>query len=89
MTWDSIQKNNNRKEARRLSITLLYYRTLNKMSQQQLATALDFERSTYHSWEKGTNLPDPLTLMNIAHYYGITIEDLSDVSKVKLLNNKN
>lgn len=84
-----IETKNRIESRRRLRITLLYYRTLNNLTQGQVAAAVDFDRTTYWTWENGKGLPDPVTLMNIAHYYKIQIDDLLDENKVKEIEKSN
>lgn len=84
-----IETKNRIESRRRLRITLLYYRTLNNLTQGQVAAAVDFNRTTYCAWENGKSLPDPVTLMNIAHYYKIQIDDLLDENKVKEIEKSN
>ncbi|MBQ5995369.1 MAG: helix-turn-helix transcriptional regulator [Clostridia bacterium] len=53
---------------------LKYVRKANKFTQQQVADAINIERSTYASYETGRNRPDVNTLSSFAKTFGVTVD---------------
>jgi transcriptional regulator with XRE-family HTH domain len=56
------------------------------LTQEQLASALGVGRTTITSWEKGTSLPDVITLIALAKYFGITLDELVTGNRPKALS---
>ncbi len=48
----------------------------NKITQEQLATALNISYQAVSKWETGATIPDTLLLPSIAEFFGITIDEL-------------
>ena len=48
-----------------------------KVTQQEMADALNITQPTYNKYEKGTREPDMKTLIRIADYYGISLDLLT------------
>lgn len=59
-----------------LGLKLLELRQQHNLTQKQLCEALNLGRSTYSYFETGSRTPDIDTLLLIARYYNITIEEL-------------
>ncbi len=55
---------------------LLYYRKNCEFTQQNIADALNIDRSTYAYYERGTTEPDLKTLVKIAKILGVTTSHL-------------
>ena len=68
---------------------LKYIRKANRFTQQQVADAINIERSTYASYETGRNRPDVATLSRFAIIFGVTVDFIvtlgtaADVSGLK------
>lgn len=60
----------------RLSENLKGLRVAKKLTQEQAAEALNISAQTISRWECGTTLPDVTKLPELAHFYGVTIDDL-------------
>lgn len=56
---------------------LVYYRKLNKLTQQALANKLNYSDKAISKWERGEALPDVYVLMCVAELYGVTLNDLT------------
>ncbi|MBE6614156.1 MAG: helix-turn-helix domain-containing protein [Ruminococcaceae bacterium] len=52
------------------------YREQKKVSQEDMALALNVTRQTISSWETGRTEPDLDTLHRIAQYFEVTVEEL-------------
>ncbi|MCU0459230.1 MAG: helix-turn-helix transcriptional regulator [Bacteroidales bacterium] len=51
----------------------------NEMSQEDLAVALGVTRQTIHSIEKGKFIPSTLLAMQIASYFGKSVEEVFSI----------
>lgn len=51
-------------------------RKAHKLTQTQIAIDLKTKQSTYSNWENGIREPDIKTLIEIADYYNITLDNL-------------
>ena len=51
-------------------------RKIKKVSQEKLAKELKVSRSTVAMWENNSNEPDNKTLIKIANYFNITVDEL-------------
>ena len=60
----------------RLSENLKGMRVAKKLTQEQAAEALNVSAQTISRWECGITLPDVTKLPELAHFYGVTIDDL-------------
>lgn len=60
----------------RLSENLKGLRVAKKLTQEQAAEALNVSAQTISRWECGITLPDVTKLPELAHFYGVTIDDL-------------
>lgn len=68
--------------------TLKKLRTQRGLSQQAVADALGFSRSTLGNYEQGTRTPDLTTMSLFADFYGVTIDYLQGRSSNPSLNYK-
>lgn len=59
-----------------LSLKLLDLRHQQKLTQKQLSEKLNIGRTTYSYYETGSRIPDLETLLLIANYYKINVNDL-------------
>lgn len=59
---------------------LIYYRKMNKLTQNDLAIKLNYSDKAISKWERGENIPDLYVLLTIANLYGITLNDLTSES---------
>ena len=55
---------------------LLYLRKKNKISQYELSEAMGVARTTLGDYERGKTEPNISTLVNLASYFGVTLDDL-------------
>ena len=60
----------------RLSENLKGLRVAKKLTQEQAAEKLNVSAQTISRWECGITLPDVTKLPELAHFYGVTIDDL-------------
>lgn len=67
-------------EKKALGLKLLELRQQHNLTQQQLCQALNIGRSTYSYFETGSRTPDIDTLLLIANYYQVTLDELLAVS---------
>ena len=51
-------------------------RTNKNMYQQDLADALSVSKSTIAMWETNKRIPDATTLLKIANYFNISVDEL-------------
>lgn len=58
-------------------------RTSKKMSQQDVASLLGIERSTYGKYETGDSSPDYSKLVTLANFFNVTTDYLLSVQKEK------
>lgn len=67
-----------------LALNLLELRQSKKLTQKQLCSALNIGRSTYSYYETGSRTPDLDTLLLIAKYYRVSLDELvaSDSNKL-------
>jgi len=59
-----------------LALKLLELRQSHNLTQKQLCESLNIGRSTYSYFETGSRIPDLETLLLIARYYHISLDDL-------------
>lgn len=59
-----------------LGINLCYYRRIHGLSQKQLSESLDLKPTTYSGYERGRSEPTINTLIKIADFYGLTLDEL-------------
>lgn len=59
-----------------LALKLLELRQSHNLTQKQLCEALNIGRSTYSYFETGSRIPDVETLLLIARYYGVSLDEL-------------
>lgn len=52
------------------------FRSRKHVTQQHLASALGVSRSTVAMWENGTNEPNNTMLLNLAHYFSVSVDEL-------------
>lgn len=61
-----------------LNEKLKYYRKLLGLTQEQVASAIGVNRSTYTYYEKGSSSPNLASLMQLSHLFGVEYSDLMD-----------
>lgn len=59
-----------------LALKLLELRQSRAITQKQLCETLNIGRSTYSYFETGSRIPDLETLLLIARYYGVSLDEL-------------
>lgn len=59
-----------------LALNLLELRQSKNLTQKQLCEALNIGRSTYSYFETGSRMPDIDTLLMIARYYHVSLDEL-------------
>ncbi len=64
-----------------LALKLLELRQAHDLTQKQLCESLNIGRSTYSYFETGSRIPDVETLLLIARYYDVSIDELVTDSK--------
>lgn len=68
---------------------LIKYRKINNLTQADLAQKLNYSDKAISKWERGESIPDLYTLLCIAQFYGVSINDLcsdKDATKMKKAN---
>lgn len=65
----------------KFSVRLKELRTELKLSQFQLSQSLGFAQSTLAMWESGTREPNIDTLILLASYFNITLDELVGIDK--------
>ena len=60
----------------RLAERLKHLRTQKKICQKELAIYLNCSTGTVSNYENGVHLPDPQTLVNMAAFYGVSVDYL-------------
>ena len=66
-------------------LRLKQLREQKKISQQQLANALSVSQSTVGMWESGKNKPEYTTLLKIAEYFGVSLDELAGEKESPIL----
>ena len=61
-------------------------RKANKMTQEQLADYLNISSQAVSKWETGTSSPDIEMLPRIASFFGITIDELMDFDRQRIMD---
>ena len=61
---------------------LIYYRQKNGYTQETLCQILGLTRSTYAYYEPGRTLPTVMFLKQLAKFYRITLDELTDETLV-------
>ena len=64
-----------------LALKLLELRQAHDLTQKQLCESLNIGRSTYSYFETGSRIPDVETLLLIARYYDVSLDELVTDSK--------
>lgn len=64
-----------------LSDVLKNLRTINKLTQEDLADSLNVTRQTIAKWEKGEAVPDIFALKKMCEMYQVSIDDLLESDK--------
>lgn len=59
-----------------LALKLLELRQAHDLTQKQLCESLNIGRSTYSYFETGSRIPDVETLLLIARYYDVSLDEL-------------
>ncbi len=59
-----------------ISQNLITLRKNKNLKQSDLSNAIGYSDKTISRWENGTSLPDISTLVKLADFYGISVEDL-------------
>lgn len=57
-------------------LPLKAHRTLNDMSQQEVAEKVGVDRNTYANWEKYETYPNAIQLMQLAEVFGCSLDDI-------------
>lgn len=68
-------------EKKSLGLKLLALRQANGLTQKQLCEDLNMGRSTYSYFETGSRVPDIETLLLIAQYYQVSLDELVNPSQ--------
>ena len=55
------------------------------VTQEQIATALNLSSQAISKWENGVTLPDITLLPELSVYFGVTIDELFDITDEKHL----
>lgn len=61
---------------KQLAEMLLFYRKSKKLRQQDVADILHIPKQTYANYERDDAEPDCQTLLNLADFYGVSINQL-------------
>ena len=59
-----------------ISQNLVELRKSRNLKQSELSEAVGYSDKTISRWENGTSTPDIATLVNLAKFYGISVEDI-------------
>ena len=60
----------------KIAEALKEHRESRNLSQQKLAEECDLKQQSISRWEKGINVPDIISCIKLANYYGITLDEL-------------
>jgi len=52
------------------------YRKLNRLTQLELANKLNYSDKSISKWERGEGVPDIYVLVELANFFGLTVDDL-------------
>ena len=63
---------------RTIATNLIYLRKKSHLTQQELATKINYSDNAISRWERGDATPTVEILSIIAHYFGVSITDLFD-----------
>lgn len=69
-----------------LKDNLIYYRTLNGLTQVELANSIGYSDKSISKWERGEGVPDIIVLNKLASIYGVSLADLLNEKKVEVSN---
>ena len=72
----------------KLAKKLVYYRKLNGLKQKDVAQHLHLANQTYAAYEQNVSEPDCATLVDIADFYGISLNQLLGDEKDYLIISK-
>lgn len=64
-------------------------RTLNNMTQMELAEKLNYSDKTISKWERGESAPDIAVLVDISNIFGVTLDYLVKAEKIEKAEVKN
>ena len=62
-----------------LAKNLAYYRKASGLTQLELAEKFNYSDKSVSKWERGEGFPDIFVLKSLADFYGITVDDFSQV----------
>ena len=79
-----MKKRSNSEFSQKLSLKIRLERQKRKLSQEQLALSSELNKNTINKVENGEVSPSIDTLEKIAGVFGMTFNELVDVSKVSL-----
>ena len=60
-----------------LKDNLIQIRKSKNITQEEIAQFLNIKRQTYSAYERGVSVPDSLTLIKIARYFGVSVDRLA------------
>ncbi len=63
-------------------------RKKNKITQAELADALNYSDKSVSKWERGEGIPDVLVLCKIAEIFGVTVNDIIEDGEIRGENKK-
>ena len=62
-----------------IAASIRRHRLEKHLTQEQLAEALHITPQAVSRWECGSAIPDVLTLIRMANFYGVTLDALTDI----------
>ena len=61
---------------KKIAQNLAYYRKEAGLTQAELAEKINYSDKSVSKWEQGNGVPDVYVLLQLAHLYGVTLNDL-------------
>lgn len=68
-----------------LKDNLVRIRKSKNITQEEIAEHLNIKRQTYSAYERGVSIPDTLTLIKIAKYYNVSLDELAGEKESPIL----
>lgn len=69
--------------AKNIGDNILYYRTLNNLTQYELAKQLNYSDKSISKWERSEGIPSVVVLNELAVFFDVSLNDLVNKKQVK------
>lgn len=71
-----------------VSENIAHYRKKMNLTQLELAEKLNYSDKSISKWERAEGIPSVIVLKEIADFFGVTLNDMIKIKKVKISNNE-